>query len=174
MFQHLDEDAIGHIVDETLFETYGDFDWHTQYQRSRDESFSQRLASEPVIVAEGDYPDGLLLVRAGFARVSQIVNNGHRTVRYIGRGAVFGMAEIIHNWLQEKKNQSEIGDTKGNSNVTAMRESMTLLTTLRALGYVDILRVPTTVIEKYVLPTLSQEDLAQYGQLDFSLSLIHI
>ena len=45
---------------------------------------------------------------------------------------------------------------------------MTLLTTLRALGYVDILRVPTTVIEKYVLPTLSQEDLAQYGQLDFS------
>mgnify|MGYP001161247608 CR=1 FL=1 len=168
MFQHLDEDAIGHIVDETLFETYGDFDWHTQYQRSRDESFSQRLANEPVIVAEGDYPDGLLLVRAGFARVSQIVNNGHRTVRYIGRGAVFGMAEIIHNWLLEKKNQSEIGDTKGNSNVTAMRESMTLLTTLRALGYVDILRVPTTVIEKYVLPTLSQGDLAQYGQLDFS------
>lgn len=155
MFQHLDEDAISHIVDETLFETYGDFDWHTQYQRSRDKSFAQRLAGEPVILAEGDYPDGLLLVRAGFARVSQIINNGNQTLRYIGRGAVFGMAEIIHNWRQEH---------------SPVAETMTMQSTLRALGYVDILRVPTTVIEKYVLPTLSQVELSQYGLLDRPLA----
>ena len=172
MFQQLDEDAIAQIVKETLFETYGDFDWHTQYRRNRDESFNERLAREPVIVAEGDYPDGLLLVRAGFARVSQVVNNGHRTVRYIGRGAVFGMAEIIHNWLQEQKYDSELSGTNGGAEIPAVREPLVLLSTLRALGYVDILRVPTTVVEKFVLPTLSKEELAQYGQLDLNFSEI--
>jgi len=168
MFQHLDEDAISHIVDETLFETYGDFDWHTKYQRSRDESFEQRLAGEPVIVAEGDYPDGLLLVRAGFARVSQIINNGNQTLRYIGRGAVFGMAEIIHNWRQDHADR-EPTNSPGEEH-SPVAETMTLQAALRALGYVDILRVPTTVIEKYVLPTLSQEELSQYGLLDRPLA----
>lgn len=168
MFQHLDEEAISHIVDETLFETYGDFDWHTQYQRSRADSFNNRLASEPIIVAEGDYPDGLLLVRAGFARVSQNVNNGHQTVRYIGRGAVFGMAEIVYNWRQDAL-QQELSDRwkdEDGPRPAIQGETKTLQATLRALGYVDILRVPTAVIERYVLPTLSPEELAQYGQLD--------
>jgi len=172
MFQQLDEDAIAQIVNETLFETYGDFDWHTQYRRNRDESFNERLAREPVIIAEGDYPDGLLLVRAGFARVSQVVNNGHRTVRYIGRGAVFGMAEIIHNWLQDQKHDPELRKTNGGGEIPSEREPLVLLSTLRALGYVDILRVPTTVVEKFVLPTLSKEELAQYGQLDLNFSKI--
>lgn len=181
MFQHLDQDAINRIVDETLFETYGDFDWHTQYQRSRDDSFTTRLASEPTIVTEGDYPDGLLLVRAGFARVSQSVNNGHRTLRYIGRGAVFGMAEIVHNWRQDAAHktdyddqaddQSGQGDQAGltgptGQNAAGALQVKTLQTTLRALGYVDILRVPTTVIEELVLPTLSDEELALYGHSD--------
>ena len=159
MFQHLDEATIARIADETLFETYGDFDWQTQYQRHRDESFNRRLAEEPVIVAEGDYPDGLLLVRAGFARVSQMVNNGHRTVRYIGRGAVFGMAEIIQNWHRDNSDAGG-GGAEEQDRTTALQA------TLRGLGYVDILRVPTAVIEEFVLPTLSAQALADYGQLD--------
>ena len=159
MFHHLGPDAISRIVDETLFETYGDFDWHTRYRRHRDESFGRRLAEEPVIVAEGDYSDGLLLVRAGFARVSLAVNNGHRTIRYIGRGAVFGMAEIIQNWLGDKKNG-------GSGDGLEQGQPTTLRSTLRALGYVDILRVPTAMIEELVLPTLSAQELALYGQLD--------
>jgi len=158
MFQHLDEAAINRIADGTLFETYGDFDWHTQYKRDQGESFKHRLAGEPVIVAEGDYPDGLLLVRAGFARVSQVVNNGNRTIRYIGRGAVYGMAEIVHNWSDHASEAGPGGD--GEDQPTTMQA------TLRALGYVDILRVPTAVIEELVLPTLSSAELAEYGQLD--------
>ncbi|MDP6875680.1 MAG: cyclic nucleotide-binding domain-containing protein [Alphaproteobacteria bacterium] len=162
MFQRLDAEAINRIADETVFETYGDFDWHTQYQRQRDESFSRRLAEEPIIVAEGDYPDGLLLVRAGFGRVSRAVNNGHRTIRYIGRGAVFGMAEIIHNWRHDDGGGvvADGVDDDGGAQTT------TLQSTLRALGYVDILRVPTAVIEELVLPTLSTAELALYGRLD--------
>ncbi|MBC8239431.1 MAG: cyclic nucleotide-binding domain-containing protein, partial [Alphaproteobacteria bacterium] len=158
MFQHLDEAAINRIAEGTLFETYGDFDWHTQYKRDQGQSFNHRLAGEPVIVAEGHYPDGLLLVRAGFARVSQVVNNGDRTIRYIGRGAVHGMAEIVHNWSDHASKAGPDGD--GEDRTTTMQA------TLRALGYVDILRVPTAVIEALVLPTLSGEELAEYGQLD--------
>ena len=167
MFRHLDEAAIARIVDETLFETYGDFDWQTQYQRDRGESFNRRLAGEPVIVAEGDYPDGLLLVRAGFARVSQAVNNGHKTIRYIGRGAVFGMAEIIHNWSDEAGGAKPDGDGEA-----AADQTITLQATLRALGYVDILRVPTSVIEEFVLPTLTSQELAEYGELDRHLDYL--
>ena len=168
MFRHLNDDAIARIVKETLFETYGDFDWNTQYLRERDESFNRRLASEPVIVAEGDYPDGLLLVRAGFARVSQAINNGHQTIRYIGRGAVFGMAEIVHNWRRDASNGDYDGNGVGKGE-GGIVQTKTLQSSLRALGYVDILRVPTAVIEELVLPTLSAEALAEYSQLDESL-----
>ena len=156
MFSHLSDDIIKKIADETLFETYGDFDWHTSYNRLSEGSSQERLAREPIIVAEGDYPDGLLLVRSGFARISKAVNNGHRTLQYIGRGNVFGLPEIIHNWRQ--------------------KDSKPLQTSLRALGYTDILRVPTSIIEELLLPTLttetidglagSGEDLERTGEMD--------
>ena len=156
MFSHLSDDIIEKIAKETLFETYGNFDWHTSYNRLSEGSSQERLAREPIIVAEGDYPDGLLLVRSGFARISKSVNNGHRTLQYIGRGNVFGLPEIIHNWRKE--------------------DSKPLQTSLRALGYTDILRVPTSIIEELLLPTLttetidslagSGEDLESTGEMD--------
>ncbi len=143
MFAHLEDEVIEKIADETLFETYGHFDWHTSYKRMVEEPHEERLAREPVIVREGDYPDGLLLVRSDFARVSKSVNNGHRTLHYIGRGSVFGLQEIIHNWRNK--------DTKP------------LQFSVRALGYTDILRVPTWIIEELVLPNLSAEELNRFG-----------
>ena len=139
MFEHLSDEVIEKIADETLFETYGNFDWHTSYKRLSEGRPEDRLAREPVIVSEGDYPDGLLLVRSGFGRISKSVNNGHRTLQYIGAGKVFGLQEIIHNWRQ--------------------KDSRPLQTSLRALGYTDILRVPTKIIEELVLPTLTDEAL---------------
>ena len=46
-------------------------------------SASRRRAAhpekEPVIVNEGDYPNGVVIVRAGFARVSHKFGSGERT-----------------------------------------------------------------------------------------------
>lgn len=144
LFSHLSDEVIEKIANETLFETYGDFDWHTSYKRLAEGGHAERLGKEPVVVAEGDYPDGLLLVRSGFGRVSRAVNNGHRTLRYIGRGSVFGMEEIIHNWKND--------------------DNRPLQTSLRALGYTDILRVPTKIIEELVLPTLPEQTLQSLAQ----------
>ena len=141
MLAHLSDEVIEKIADETLFENYGNFDWHTSYKRLSEGRPEERLAREPVIVSEGDYPDGLLLIRSGFGRISKSVNNGHRTLQYIGSGNVFGLPEILHNWRQN--------------------DSRPLQTSLRALGYTDILRVPTKIIEELVLPTLTDEALSQ-------------
>ena len=139
LFSHLSGADIEKIADETLFETYGNFDWTSTFKRLAEKSSAERLAEEPLIAREGDYPDGMLLIRSGFARVSQRVNNGHRTISFLGRGEAFGFEEIAHNW--------RCGD---DATVPFQR-------TLRAVGHVDILRVPTSIVERHVFPTLPPE-----------------
>jgi Fe-S-cluster-containing dehydrogenase component/CRP-like cAMP-binding protein len=136
LFKHLDDDTVGKIAERTLFETYGDFDWHISFNRFAAGSSRERFAQEPLIAEEENYPDGLLLIQSGFARLSHRVNHGHKTVRFMGTGDVFGLEEIAHNWREKDS------------------EPCALQHTLRAVGYTDVLRVPTHVIEELVLPTL--------------------
>lgn len=141
LFQHLDHRdapegcecdrcrAIREIVRSTEFETWGDFDWHVSYKRLTEESV---IEDEPVIAAEDHYPNGVILVRSGFARIGARFGEGHRTLSYLGRGEVYGLAEIVHNW-------------RNPDDRVALQHSMT------AVGYTAVLTVPTPVIEKYVL-----------------------
>jgi Fe-S-cluster-containing dehydrogenase component len=91
-----------------------------------------------LIVREGDYPNGILLVRAGFARVTQQFGSGERTLNYLGAGASFGLDEIAHNFRNPQQ-------------PTAFRH------TLRAIGYAHLLIVPTHIMEEVVLPTVPKE-----------------
>ena len=86
------------------------------------------------IVEEGHYPDGLMVLRSGFARVSQRFGDGHRTLRYLGKGQLFGFEELVHNWRHG--------------------ERIPYRYSLRAIGYVDVLLVPTRLLEEVVLPSL--------------------
>lgn len=138
IFSHLDDVVIKEIAAKTLFESYGDFDWHISFNRMVEAGRGGSIDDEPLIATEGDYPDGLLMVRSGFARVSRRINFGQRTLRYLGAGEVFGLEEIFHNWKGD--DTSRLG----------------LQHSLRAIGYVDILRVPTSLIELFVLPTLPE------------------
>lgn len=137
LFSHLSDDEIKKIADETRFETYGEFEWYASYKKLADRSAAEKLAHDTVIAEEGDYADGIVLIRSGFARVSQGTNGSHRTVSFLGRGEVFGFEEIAHNWLTG--------------------QHVCLQRSLRALGYVDILCVPTVIIETYVLPNMSTD-----------------
>ncbi len=130
LFANLDSDTLATIAAATLFETYGSFDWSSSFQRSGTED---ALRSEPVIAREGEYPDGLLLVRAGFARVSVKQGSGERTLTYLGAGDTFGLHELYQGWRGAEA-RSE--------------------TTLRAIGYVDALRVPSFILEEHVFPSL--------------------
>ena len=135
LFAGLDQEILQQVADATLFETYGSFDWHVSYQKLRERG-ERTAAHEPVIAHEGDYPDGVLLIRAGFARVSVRAGHGENVLAYLGAGEAYGFEELYTAW----KEGTELG----------------FRTTLTALGYVDILRVPAPILEKYVFPNVAR------------------
>ena len=131
LFGELNEEELGLVADSILFETYGSFDWSVSFSKLRSSGKDSGL-HEPVIARQGDYPDGLLMIRAGFARVAIKLGAGERTISYLGAGDIYGFPGLYKAWRS--------GETK------------TLGSSLTALGYVDVLRVPTHVLETFVFP----------------------
>ena len=116
------------VTEKCLFETYGSFDWNITFKRGK--------AAEPIIAREGDYPDGLLVIRAGFARVAKQYGNGRRTLTYLSAGDMYGLDELYRAWKDPDDDNTELNCT------------------ISALGYVDIIRIPLPVLEKHVFPNL--------------------
>jgi Fe-S-cluster-containing dehydrogenase component/CRP-like cAMP-binding protein len=142
LFKHLTSDELTEVTREAAFETYGNFEWYGTYKQLLDAGPAERLAAEPVIAREGDHPDGLILIRAGFARVSRAFGHGSRTISYLGVNQMYGLEELVHNQTEDVPSP--------------------LQTTLRAVGYVDILRIPTPVVEKFVLSRLPREKVLKF------------
>lgn len=139
MFRHLDDATLERVAAATEFLTFGDFEWYAAYSKIRETIGSERVQKEPVVAQEGHYPNGVYLIRSGFARLSEIYNNGERTVSYLGRGQTYGFEEVALNWMN--------------------KTDLPFQRTLRALGYVDVLFVPTSVLEQQVLPSLPSSEL---------------
>lgn len=129
----IDPKALQKIADKTLFETYGSFEWNLGFNSGKRD---ERLApgSEPTVAQEGDYPDGLLLVIGGFGRVSIGLGHGARTLTYLREGDHFGMDELTEAWKSG--------------------EDCAYETSLTALGYLHVLRIPYSVLAELVFPKL--------------------
>lgn len=139
LFQHLAASAIEQISRSAIFESYGDFNWDQSFKSTLQQDISERILAEPLIARQGDYVDGLLLVRNGFARLSRRHGDGHQTIAYLGKGQSFGLRELAHNWKTQ--------------------EQRPWLLSLRAVGHVDVIRIPSSVIESLVLPTVIESQL---------------
>ena len=139
MFRRLTDEQLQKVMDQTIFATYGDYDWSGDYKRLAQSGAASQ--SEPIISQEGDYPNGMVLIRAGFARLSQKFGHGHRTLNYLGGGQSYGFQEIAHNWRKKEE------------------EPLPLQYTLRVIGYTHILIIPTAVLESVVLPTIPKHEL---------------
>ncbi|MCH8922997.1 MAG: cyclic nucleotide-binding domain-containing protein [Planctomycetes bacterium] len=133
IFQHLedDESAMEELLAGTQLETYGEYDKVGIYKEMATEAAARNLADEPLIAAEGDHPNGLVMVRSGLARVSRRHHNGHLTISYLSPGQVYGFEEIRR------------GHASG--------EPVPLEFSLRAIGYATLVCVPTPLVEKYLL-----------------------
>ena len=129
LFKDLSPEILQTVDDQTVFETYGTFEWNLSREQGKN------LAEEPLIVKQGDLLEGLLMVRNGFARVSIRLESGERTLTYLTKGDYFGLHELYDSWRDKKQVPVE--------------------TSLRGLGYVDILRVPAKLLEAHVFPKLS-------------------
>jgi Fe-S-cluster-containing dehydrogenase component len=124
--------ALDAVAAATVFESYGNFDWYTDFNAYQARNAAERIAAEPLIAAEGETADGLLLIRSGFARVTERHGHGHRTVAYLGKGHVFGLEELVPPPINGAR--------------PIWKHS------LRAVGYVDVLRVPADVVRRSILP----------------------
>ena len=143
IFRQLKQEQLDQVMAQTQFTTYGDYDWSGDYKRLA-KTGSVAPEKETVIAQEGDYPNGVILIRSGFARLSQKFGRGHRTLNYLGAGREFGLSEIAQNWR--------------NKNATIPFQH-----TLRVVGYTHILTVPTAVMEEVVFPNLPPEMVAALG-----------
>lgn len=140
LFQGLDAESLRRVAEATQFESFGSFDWYSGFRKGG----SNPAALEP-IAEQGHYPNGLILIRAGFARVSQREGIGERTLGYLGKGKVFGAEELL--------------EGIGRGSFVPYRNS------LRALGFVDVLRVPTAVVEQVLASRLSRTPRSPEAQL---------
>ncbi|NOZ41105.1 MAG: cyclic nucleotide-binding domain-containing protein [Planctomycetes bacterium] len=132
------------VAEATVFETHGNFEWHATFESPAVTPSQDAIVSEPLIVEEDSPSEGVLLVRSGFARLSHRYGHGHRTVAYLGKGQVFGLTEAIESYKAQQP--------------TPMRNS------LRALGYVDVIRIPQSVLEEHVFPAISESLLAEVAK----------
>lgn len=143
-FENVSPEALQEIVEKTTYETYGTFEWtsvfrkhqDTRYQVSADKN-KGLIEAEPVLVHEGHVIDGLIIVRQGFARLTNRYDQGHLTKNYLTSGAVFGLAELV---ASQQTGQQPIAQQ-----------------TVRAVGYVDALHIPADLVLKYIIPHLKPE-----------------
>lgn len=140
IFKNLSADALKQVMAKTEFGTFGDYDWSGDYKRLAQSATNGQRKQEPIIAEEGDYPNGVILIKAGFARVSQKFGNGHRTLNYLGAGQIYGLQEIAHNWRNPQT-------------------TVPLEYTLRVIGYTHVIVIPTTVMETVVLPAVAKSEL---------------
>ncbi len=150
LLSQLPSEHLEAVADATRFETHGEFQWHETFSPSpvgevpEASNAIDAIVAEPLIVEEGSPCDGLVLVRSGFARLSRRFGHGHRTAAYLGKGQVYGLAEAIQ--------------------TAAEGEPVPRSHSLRALGYVDVLRIPQAVLEKHVFPRVSRKLLEEAAE----------
>lgn len=130
IFRKLDDAQIKALCDCAIFETYGLTDWNLALRKARDEDDEHVRMPEEMIVAQGDYADDLILIRGGFARVTENEGEGRRTIDYKKRGDVFGL--------------SELADAASGEDRPHFRQS------LLALGYTDVIRLPGRFVQPYL------------------------
>jgi Fe-S-cluster-containing dehydrogenase component/CRP-like cAMP-binding protein len=122
IFEHCDDADRTLLREQIQFETYGTYDWTSQFSVYQNMSYEERLGSEPIVAAEGDYLNGLFVIRGGVGRITKRVGTREQTVAYLGRGGVFGLRQAFHAWQGTGTHAYEL--------------------TLRAVGHVDILFIP--------------------------------
>jgi Fe-S-cluster-containing dehydrogenase component/CRP-like cAMP-binding protein len=132
LFAGLGEEALAAITQQSLIETYGEEDWYLRLQK---DDLSNRLGQEPLIVSVGHQLDDVVYILSGFGRVTEPVEQGERTIGYVRAGEAHGLRE-----LQDDQRNSGAG----------LRQ-----TSLRAIGTVNVLRIPSSLVDRYILPHMS-------------------
>lgn len=142
LLKRVAKEKVRELAKIALFECHGEFEWHTKFQAAAkktgiDDLHDHLIEAEPIVAQEGHYPDGLLLVRNGFGRISRKVNHGHYTFGHLSCGDLFGLEEIYESWTSGK--------------------AVPLACSFRALGYTDVIRIPSTWLEENIFKSKNEK-----------------
>lgn len=134
LFGNLSGDQLKELAKKTEFVEKGDYQWSGEFKKSA-EAGTALPEQEQIIAQEGDYPNGVYVVRSGFVRMSVKYGKGRRTLSYLGAGRYFGFQEVAHNWRHRDA-------------------QVDLQHTYSAAGYAHLMFIPTIVMEQLVLPSM--------------------
>ncbi len=126
LFQNCNAEVMQGIVDQVEFEAYGDYNSAQPFKDSR--KGSKQPEDEPVIIREGDYPNGIVMIRSGLARISKKHFNGRRTIGYLSPGQIFGLEEIRQ--------------------AIQLSSPVPYRAQLSAIGHLNVVLVPTALVKK--------------------------
>ena len=139
LFAELSGWDLERIAAATVFESYGNFDWYTDFGAQRSGDAASRIAAEPLIASEGQIPTGLS-ARAIRLRPRQPSPRPRRA----------------NDRLPRQGPGIRLGRTRRRHMQTG--EDVPLRHSLRAVGYVDILRIPSEVVFEVILQIASTAD----------------
>ncbi|MCC6511221.1 MAG: 4Fe-4S dicluster domain-containing protein [Pirellulaceae bacterium] len=142
LMTNVPDDDLDQVIAATRLESFGDMEWYADFRDQSQQSATDRIAREPLIADEGTYAAGLWILRGGFARLSRRQGAGHRTLAYLGKGQLFGLRELAHNWREPSE-----------------QTSLPFQESLRAIGYVDALCIPKQIVFRHILPYVAAHDL---------------
>lgn len=142
LFAYLSEAELDTVAAATELRSFGEMEWFAEYNKSKSLDIREQLEREPLIVAESSPADHLVLIRAGFARLSHQQGDGHRTLAYLGKGQIFGQRELAHNLRRR-----------------GVAEPLPYQESLRAVGFVDALFIPKAIVYDFIFPHNRQETL---------------
>ena len=148
LFEYLPQSDLDRIAGATELRSFGEREWFAEYHKTKSLDVREQLKQEPLIVAEGTPADHLVVIRAGFARLSHQQGDGHRTLAYLGKGQIFGQRELAHNHRRR-----------------GVEEPLPYQESLRAVGFVDALFIPKFIVYESIFPYVRQsaiwDDIAQ-------------
>lgn len=142
LLEHVPDFQIEALCRSAELVSLGDLEWFDDYRVHRKLDVQQQILSEPQIAEEGQPAENLLLIRSGFARESVRQGAGNRTLAYLGKGHVFGLSELTTN-LQRRE----------------LQPPLPYQTSLRAVGFVDLIQLPRKVVYESLLPFVRSEQL---------------
>ena len=126
----------------SIFERWGSDHWNRNFRKIM-QSQSSMIDRESIILQQGHHMDGLYVLLSGFARVTSKEGSEEKTVGYLRPGDVYGLKELM------KLSRTGV--------------SSPALRSIRAVGAIDLVVIPSNDFVEYVLPELKNLDVDQLG-----------
>ncbi len=142
LLEYCPSESIATIAQRAELLSFGEREWFVQYNRTKQADLSSKIASEPLICSEGEHANTLCIIRSGFGRLSYQFGHSHRTIAYLAKGQSFGLAELAHN-----------------ARLPNINQYLPFQYSLRALGYLDLIRIDRETVREHILPYCRDDSL---------------